>query len=79
MKNEKNYSIKEKKSSLKLDKIISFFSWMVSTLVSLSVGAGMAAGILNLKIIFIPLVVTVVTGWIVIIFTILSIIFKFFE
>ncbi|MEM4181834.1 MAG: hypothetical protein QXX68_01630 [Candidatus Pacearchaeota archaeon] len=80
MKNGKDQNIKEKnKNSFRLDKVVSFLSWIVSILVSLSVGAGMATGILNLKVIFIPLVVTIVTGWIVIIFTILSIVFRFFE
>ncbi len=70
---------KRKKEQSKINKVISFISWFVSILVSLSVGAGMATRTLNLEILFIPTIITVITGWIVILGTILSIILKFFE
>ncbi len=70
---------KRKKEQSKINKVISFISWFVSILVSLSVGAGMATRTLNLEILFIPTIITVITGWIVIVGTILSIILKFFE
>jgi len=70
---------KRKKEQSKINKVISFISWFVSILVSLSVGAGMATRTLSLEILFIPTIITVITGWIVILGTILSIILKFFE
>lgn len=74
---EKNNTKKTK--FLKLEKIISFLTWLVGILVSLTVGAGMATGVLNLKVLFIPTIITVLTGWIIIISTLLSIVLKFFE
>ena len=58
--------------------IAGIIAWIVGVLVSLSVGAGMAVGTLNLELLKIPLQVTVVAGWIVIIGTILSVVMALF-
>ena len=59
-------------------KIASLIAWLVGVLVSLSVGAGMAEGTLNLVSLYIPLVVTQIAGWIVVIGTILSVVMALF-
>lgn len=71
-----------KKQQTKKESKISLATIIVSivgTLVSLSVGAGMANRVLTLESLYIPAIVTVVTGWVVIIGTILSIVISLFE
>ncbi len=59
-------------------KIASILAWIVGILVSLSVGAGMANEVLTLKSLYIPIIVTIIAGWIVIIGTILGIVLALF-
>lgn len=58
--------------------IAAVIAWIVGVLVSLSVGAGMANEILTLETLYIPAIVTVVAGWIVIVGTILSVVMAIF-
>jgi ABC-type transport system involved in Fe-S cluster assembly fused permease/ATPase subunit len=60
-------------------KIASIIAWLVGVLVSLSVGAGMAVGTLNLRLLLIPLQVTMVAGWVVVVGTILSVVMALFD
>ena len=57
-------------------KIAGIIAWIVGVLVSLSVGAGMANEVLTVP--YIPAIVTVVAGWIVVIGTILSVVMALF-
>ena len=73
---------KKEKGTVKIAGII---AWLVGVLVSLSVGAGMAVRdvtlgrpVLTLEALYIPVVVTMVAGWIVIIGTILSVVMALF-
>jgi hypothetical protein len=59
-------------------KIAGILAWIVGVLVSLSVGAGMVNAVLTLETLYIPVIVTVVAGWIVIVGTILSVIMALF-
>ena len=59
-------------------RIANLIAWVVGVLVSLSVGAGMAEGTLNLLSLYIPLIVTQIAGWIVVIGTVLSVIMALF-
>lgn len=59
-------------------KIAALLAWIVGVLVSLSVGAGMANKVLTLESLYIPTIVTVVAGWIVIVGTILSVVMALF-
>lgn len=67
------------KQNQKISKVINFIVWLVGVLVSLSVGAGMATRKLTLELLFIPSIITVVAGWIVIIGTILGIVLSLFS
>lgn len=51
-------------------------AWLVGVLVSLSVGFGMIDGVLTVK--WIPSVITVIAGWVVVIGTIISVIMALF-
>lgn len=53
--------------------------WLTGILVSLAVGLGMADGVLIARKLFIPLGVTIVAGWIVVILTVLSVILAIAE
>jgi hypothetical protein len=60
-------------------KVAGIIAWLVGVLVSLSIGAAMADGTaLNLVSLYIPLIVTQVAGWIVIVGTVLSVIMALF-
>ncbi len=52
--------------------LFSIAAWITGVLVSLAVGFGMVDGVLSVR--FIPTVVTVIAGWLVVILTIISII-----
>ena len=54
--------------------LLSFVVWVTAFLVSLAVGFGMVDGVLSVR--FIPEVVTVAAGWIVVILTVLGVILK---
>jgi len=51
--------------------------WLVGILVSLAVGSGMTAGILT--VMYVPDVVTMAAGWIVVILTILGVVLKIID
>ena len=65
-----------KKSGL-LTKLVSFVAWLTGVLVSLAVGFGMIDQVLTIR--WIPAVVTIWAGWIVVILTILSIVLAVIE
>lgn len=52
-------------------------AWITGVLVSLSVGSGMISQVLTIP--YIPAVVTVVAGWVVVVGIILSVIVSIFE
>jgi hypothetical protein len=54
--------------------LFSFVVWVTALLVSLAVGFGMVDGVLAVK--FIPSVITVAAGWIVVILTVIGVILK---
>lgn len=56
--------------------LASIIAWIVGVLVSLSVGSGMVSEVLTVPYIY-P-IITIVTGWIVIIGTILSVVMALF-
>ena len=70
--------VKKKKGGKKMmgdgsvTKLVNLVAWLTGVLVSLAVGFGMADGILNVR--WIPSVVTVYAGWIVIVLTVASIV-----
>ena len=53
-------------------KILSFVAWFTGVVVSLAVGFGMADGVLAIR--WIPDVITVVVGWIVVITTLIGVV-----
>jgi cytosine/uracil/thiamine/allantoin permease len=53
-----------------------FIAWIVGILVSLAVGSGMIQGILDVP--FIPGIITILAGWIVVIGAIISVIAALF-
>ena len=55
-----------------MSKLISFIAWLTGVLVSLAVGFGMIDQVLTVR--WLPAMVTVVAGWIVVVLTILGII-----
>jgi hypothetical protein len=67
---------KTEKATLNLAALIAS---IVGALVSLSVGAGMANRVLTLESLYIPSIVTVIAGWVVIVGTILSIVMALFN
>lgn len=52
--------------------LVNIAAWITGVLVSLAVGFGMVDGVLSVR--FIPTVVTVIAGWLVVILTVVSII-----
>lgn len=52
--------------------VLNFVAWLTGVLVSLAVGFGMADGVLFIR--WIPEVITMIAGWIVVLTTVLSII-----
>jgi hypothetical protein len=52
--------------------LVSLVVWLTGVLVSLAVGFGMTSGTLSIP--WIPLVITIWAGWVVVILTVLSII-----
>jgi hypothetical protein len=54
-----------------------FLAWIVGILVSLAVGSGMISKILTIP--FIPTIITVIAGWIVVIGAIISVIAAIFN
>lgn len=65
--------VKNKKNSFNVSETV---SWLVGIIVSLAVGSGMIQKVLTIP--YIPTIVTVVTGWIVVIGAIISIIASLF-
>ena len=51
--------------------------WLTGILVSLAVGFGMADGVLTIR--WIPLIVTNIAGWIVVVLTIISVVFAILD
>jgi hypothetical protein len=58
--------------------IAKILAGLVGVLVSLSVGAGMANKVLTLESLYIPVILTVIAGWIIIVGTILSLVMVLF-
>jgi hypothetical protein len=56
--------------------LINFVVWLVGVLVALAVGFGMVDGVL--RIWFLPQIITIIAGWIVVIFTFLGALFRIF-
>jgi hypothetical protein len=54
-----------------ISKVLNFVAWMTGVLVSLAVGFAMIDGVLT--IMWIPGIVTMVAGWVVVISTLLSV------
>ena len=52
--------------------LINIAAWITGVLVSLAVGFGMVDGVLSVR--FIPAVITVIAGWLVVVLTIVSVI-----
>ena len=55
-----------------LSVLVNLAVWLTGVLVSLAVGFGMVDGVLNIR--WIPVSVTVVAGWVVVILTLVSLI-----
>lgn len=55
-----------------ISKIVNLTAWLTGTLVSLAVGFGMADGVLTVR--WIPGIMTVYAGWIVVVLAIASVI-----
>lgn len=55
-----------------IKKLISLTVWLTGVLVSLAVGFGMVDGVLT--VMWLPEIVTVVAGWIVVVLTILAVV-----
>ena len=55
-----------------ISQLVNFVAWLTGILVSLAVGFGMIDNVLSVR--FIPPIVTVVAGWIVVILTILGVV-----
>ena len=55
-----------------LSVLVNLAVWLTGVLVSLAVGFGMVDGVLNIR--WIPISVTVVAGWVVVILTLVSLI-----
>jgi hypothetical protein len=68
---------KIEKEKTDIGSLISILIWFVGIIVTLSVGAGMVKGTLN--ILPIPLIVTQVAGWTVIVISIISVILSVFS
>ena len=66
-----------RRNSGTLGEVWGFMIWLVGILVSLAVGFGMADGTLGIP--FLPYVITVVAGWIVVVLTILGAILKIID
>lgn len=60
-----------------VSKLVSIIVWVAGVLVSLAVGFGMVDGILTIR--WIPGILAVVAGWIVVILAILGVILKIVE
>ena len=60
-----------------LKSVLSLIMWLVGVLVSLAVGFGMTDGIL--KVPYIPEILTVVAGWIVVVLVLLGVLFKIID
>lgn len=57
--------------------IVSLFVWVVGLIVALAVGSGMIDK--TLKVWFLPEIVTIVAGWIVVVGAILSVVLAIFD
>jgi len=58
-------------------KLVNFVAWLTGVLVSLAVAFAMTAGTLTIP--YIPDMVTVVAGWIVVVTTVLSVVLAIFN
>jgi hypothetical protein len=67
---------KDKVSSSESIGFINFIVWFVGVLVGLAVGFGMVDGVLSIR--FIPEIITVIAGWIVVGFTLFGALFRIF-
>lgn len=68
---------KAKKQSTNTPSIMGIIAWLTGVLVSLSVGFGMIGEVLTIP--YIPNVVTIIAGWIVVIGVILSVVLAIFN
>lgn len=59
------------KSSI-LEKTINFVVWLTGVIVSLAVGFGLIDGVLTVR--WIPAVLTVISGWVVVVLTLLGLV-----
>ena len=66
-----------KKRNSGLNSFIAVVLWITSILVFLAVGFGMIDSVLRVK--FIPDIITVITGWIVVVLTVLGLILTIIE
>lgn len=57
--------------------LLQLILWITGVLVALAVGFGMIDGVLGVR--FIPVAITAVAGWIVVVLTVLSVILVFFD
>ena len=55
-----------------ISNLVHLAAWLTGVLVSLAVGFGMVDGILSIR--WIPAVVTVIAGWIVVVLTVVSVV-----
>ncbi len=65
-----------RRRSSSLTSLWSFIVWVAGVLVSLAVGFGMVDGTLNVTQLFVPIVVSQVAGWLVVILAVLGVILK---
>lgn len=65
------------KRSSPLASVWGFIMWIVGILVSLAVGFGMADQVLTIK--FVPIVITVLAGWVVVVLILLGVLLKIID
>lgn len=63
----------------KVSKVLNFVVWLTGVIVALAVGFGMTAGTSGLTIPWIPVVITQIAGWVVIVTTLLGVILALLE
>lgn len=68
---------KQKEKQTKSSTFINVLVWIVGVIVALAVGSGMIDKTLAIPLV--PVVITVITGWIVVLGTILSVILAIFD
>ena len=69
---KKEVKMAKEKKARPISALVQLVVWITGILVSLAVGFAMADSVLTVR--YIPLVVTVVAGWVVVVLTLLSVI-----